>query len=93
MQSKRVGFEVNTSLLRRGMQQPMPEERIMRALNDEGVNTVTVGSDAHEPINVGKGIEVALEMIRNSGFEGPSIYRKRKSTVVRWSEFNTEKQN
>ena len=92
MRSKRVGFEVNTSSLRRGMQQPMPEERIIRALNDEGIKTVTVGSDAHMPSDIGKGIEVALEMIRNSGFAGPSSYRKRKSTVVPWSEFNTEKQ-
>ena len=84
MLSKRVGFEVNTSSLRRGMQQPMPEDRIIRVLKEEGVNTVTVGSDAHTPSDVGKDIKVALEMIREAGFDGPSTYRKRKSTIVPW---------
>ena len=85
MLSKRTGFEVNTSPLRRGMQQPMPENRIIRALKEEGISTVTVGSDAHTPSDVGKDIKVALEMIREAGFDGPSSYRKRKSTIVPWS--------
>ncbi|MBY8998395.1 MAG: histidinol-phosphatase HisJ family protein [Candidatus Thorarchaeota archaeon] len=91
MLSKRVGFEINTSSLRRGMQQPMPEERIMRALRDEGISTVTVGSDAHTPFDVGKGINVALDMVKQAGFDGPSTYRKRKSTIIPWSDY--EKQN
>ena len=91
MLSKRVGFEVNTSSLRRGMQQPMPEEQIIRALREEGIATVTVGSDAHTPTDVGKEIKTALDMIRKAGYDGPSTYRKRKSTVVSWSDF--EKQN
>ena len=85
MLSKRVGFEVNTSSLRRGMEQPMPEDRIIRALRNKGINTVTVGSDAHTPSDVGKDIKVALEMIRDAGFDGPSTFRKRKSTIVPWS--------
>ena len=85
MLSKRTGFEVNTSPLRRGMQQPMPENRIIRALKEEGISTVTVGSAAHTPSDVGKDIKVALEMIREAGFDGPSSYRKRKSTIVPWS--------
>jgi len=85
MLSKRVGFEVNTSSLRRGMQQPMPEDRLIHALRNKGITTVTVGSDAHTPNDVGKDIKVALEMIRDAGFDGPSTYRKRKSTIVPWS--------
>ncbi|MFW9834551.1 MAG: histidinol-phosphatase HisJ family protein [Candidatus Thorarchaeota archaeon] len=93
MKSKNVGFEINTSSLRRGMQQPMPEERIVRALRNEGIDIVTVGSDAHTPADVGKGIEIAIEMIRKAGFDGPSIFRKRRSRVVKWSEFDSEKEN
>jgi histidinol-phosphatase (PHP family) len=93
MQSNGVGFEVNTSSLRRGMQQPMPEERIVRALRDEGIDIVTVGSDAHTPADVGKGIQIAFEMIREAGFDGPSTFRKRRSRVVQWSEFDSEKEN
>ncbi|MFX1561225.1 MAG: histidinol-phosphatase HisJ family protein [Promethearchaeota archaeon] len=93
MLSKRIGFEVNTSSLRRGMQQPMPEERIIQALRNEGVDTVTVGSDAHTPMDIGKGIATVFEMLKEAGFDGPSIYRTRKPTLVPWSDIDVEKQN
>lgn len=82
MKRKGVGFEINTSSLRKGMTQPMPEERIIQALKMEGVETVTVGSDAHSPNEVGKGIDEALDIIRRTGFQGPSIFRKRSPSVL-----------
>ncbi len=90
MQFKRVGFEVNTSSLRRGMQQPMPEERIILALREEGIKTVTVGSDAHSPSDVGKGISIALEILKRTGFDGPSSYRKRKLKIIPWDDFEKQ---
>ncbi len=83
MKRRRVGFEINTSSLRRGMTEPMPEERIIHALKLEGVETVTVGSDAHTPNEVGKGINEALDIIERTGFQGPSIFRNRRPSV--WS--------
>lgn len=85
MKRRGVGFEINTSSLRRGMTKPMPEERIIHALKEEGVETVTVGSDAHTPKDVGKGIDEALDIIRRIGFRGPSTFRKRRATVIPWS--------
>jgi histidinol-phosphatase (PHP family) len=93
MISKRVGFEVNTSSLRRGMDQPMPEERIIRALEKEGIKTVTVGSDAHTPTDVGKGIKTATDMLKLAGFKGLASFRKRRPTIVPWSKIDFEKQN
>ncbi|MGD9396417.1 MAG: histidinol-phosphatase HisJ family protein [Candidatus Thorarchaeota archaeon] len=93
MLSKGIGFEINTSSLRRGMQQPMPEEQIIQALRDEGIETVTVGSDAHTPLDVGKGIAIALDVLKHVGFDGPTIYRRRKPTRVPWADFVVEKQN
>ncbi|MFW9793174.1 MAG: histidinol-phosphatase HisJ family protein [Candidatus Thorarchaeota archaeon] len=79
-----IGFEINTSSLRRGMEQPMPEDRIIRALKMEGIEIVIVGSDAHTPIDVGKGIDEALNIIRQIGFPGVSVFRKRKASVIPW---------
>jgi histidinol-phosphatase (PHP family) len=90
MKQKGIGFEINTSSLRRGMYQPMPEERIVHALRNEGVETVTVGSDAHTPMDVGKGIEEALQIIKRAGFEGPSTFRKRKATTCYFSDLEKE---
>jgi histidinol-phosphatase (PHP family) len=85
MKRKGVGFEINTSSLRRGMDQPMPEERIVHALKREGVETVTVGSDAHTPMDVGKGIVEALEIVKHAGFDGLTTFRKRRPSVHRFS--------
>ncbi len=85
MKRRNVGFEINTSSLRRGMKQSMPDERIIQALREAGIETVTVGSDAHKPQDVGKGIDQALEIIKRIGFPGPSKYRKRESSLVSWS--------
>jgi histidinol-phosphatase (PHP family) len=73
-----VGFEVNTSSLRKGMDEPMPESSLVAALRKEGIETVTVGSDAHRPQDVGQGIEIALKVIRESGFDSPASFDRRR---------------
>ncbi|MFX1482871.1 MAG: hypothetical protein ACFFCP_06740, partial [Promethearchaeota archaeon] len=78
-----IGFEINTSPLRRGMTDTMPDERFIQALKDEGIETVTIGSDAHIPSDVGGGIDEALRIISQIGLPGPSVFRKRKPSVHR----------
>ncbi len=75
-----VGFEVNTSSLRKGMDATMPESSLVAALRKEGIETVTVGSDAHRPSDVGQGIEIALKVIKECGFDSPASFDKRRAT-------------
>jgi len=75
-----VGFEVNTSSLRKGMDEPMPDSSLVAALRKEGIETVTVGSDAHRPRDVGQGIEIALKIIKECGFDSPASYDKGRAT-------------
>ena len=75
-----VGFEVNTSSLRKGMDEPMPESSLVAALRKEGIETVTVGSDAHRPGDVGQGIKLALKVIKECGFDSPVSFDRRKAT-------------
>ena len=77
MKRHNVGFEVNTSPLRKGQTQPMPEADIIKALKDRGVNIVTTGSDAHRPQDIGTGIESATQLLRESGFSNISQFEKR----------------
>ncbi len=79
MKRHNIGFEVNTSPLRRGQNQPMPELEIIKKLKEEGVSIVTVGSDAHCPQNVGTGIEKAFQLLRESGFSNISQFEKRSA--------------
>ena len=75
-----VGFEVNTSSLRKGMDESMPDASLVAALRKEGIETVTVGSDAHRPRDVGQGIEIALKVIKECGFDSPVSFDKRRAS-------------
>lgn len=77
MKRYNVGFEVNTSPLRKEQNQPMPDENIINALKDSGVSIVTIGSDAHCPQDVGAGIERAIQLLSVSGFSSISQFEKR----------------
>ncbi len=77
MKRHNVGFEVNTSPLRKGQTQPMPEVEIISALKDRGVSIVTTGSDAHRPQDVGTGIARVIQLLRESGFPNISQFEKR----------------
>lgn len=76
MKRYNVGFEVNTSPLRKGQSQPMPDVNIINALKDRGVSIVTTGSDAHRPQDIGAGIERAIQLLRESGFSSISQFEK-----------------
>ena len=79
MKRNNVGFEINTSPLRRGQRQPMPEEKIVRELRKRRISLVTVGSDAHAPTDVGANIEDACKLLRSCGFSEVSRFEKRKA--------------
>ncbi len=77
MKRHNMGFEVNTSPLRKGQTQPMPDVNIINALKDRGVSIVTIGSDAHCPQDVGADINGAIQLLRDSGFSNISQFEKR----------------
>jgi histidinol-phosphatase (PHP family) len=72
-----TGIEVNSSALRRGNTEPYPVLRILRLAKDAGVRVFTVGSDAHRPADLGKGMESAVQALKEIGVE-PARFRKRK---------------
>jgi len=62
------------------MDEPMPESSLVAALRKEGIETVTVGSDAHRPRDVGHGIKIALKVIKECGFDSPASFDRRRAT-------------
>ncbi|MFX1271003.1 MAG: histidinol-phosphatase [Promethearchaeota archaeon] len=82
MQAQGVGFEINTSSLRRGFAKPMPEEAIVKALKQRHINTVIVGSDAHQPSEVGAGISNALDILKKNGFKELAAFDRRRSKEI-----------
>jgi histidinol-phosphatase (PHP family) len=82
MKRHKVGFEVNTSPLRRGQDEPMPTRSIINALGEGGITTVTIGSDAHSPTDVGAGIESALHVLRELGFQSITRFDLRNHIAI-----------
>ncbi|MHA1962748.1 MAG: histidinol-phosphatase HisJ family protein [Candidatus Thorarchaeota archaeon] len=68
MKKHNVGFEVNTSPLRRGQDKTMPERALVKALSERAISTVIVGSDAHIPKNIGAGVPEAIALLKSLGY-------------------------
>ncbi len=65
-------LEVNTS----GIQDRyfMPDKEIISLYKSLGGNKITVGSDAHTPCDISKGLTEAVLMLKNSGFDALTYY-------------------
>ncbi len=87
MKSCGVGYEINTSSMWRSLSETMPERDFVKALHDRGIQTVTIGSDAHQPSEVGKGISEALHLLQESGYSEVSVFSKRKSKSIPLDSF------
>ena len=83
MKIHNVGFEINTSTWRKGMNDPMPSIELISALIKNGVTTISVGSDAHKPKDVGSGIDKAIALLVENGFPAPSVFEKGKAVLYK----------
>lgn len=72
------GIEINTSALRKGQVEPCPGEEILSLYRRSGGDVVTLGSDAHDPDDLGSGIEEAIELLKKTGFRGYYVFEKRR---------------
>jgi len=57
-----ICLEINTSSLRKGLDEPMPGRHILDIYRQEGGKYVTIGSDAHKPEDLAAGREEAREI-------------------------------
>ena len=83
MKKYNVGFEINTSSWRKGQQEPLPSSNFIEALVNRGVETITVGSDAHTPNDVGADVDRALNLLWSSCGVQPSRFQKGKKVINR----------
>lgn len=66
--SRGIALEVNTSTIWRGLGFTMPQAEILALYRELGGDLITIGSDAHSPQNLGRGIGEGLELLRSLGF-------------------------
>lgn len=72
------GIELNTSAMRKGMNQFHPRDEIIKRYMELGGEIFTLGSDAHIPMHVGMDIDKAYERLAHLGAKYIATYDKRK---------------
>jgi histidinol-phosphatase (PHP family) len=78
MVRNQVCMEINTSSLRKNLDEPMPGRDILAIYKSCGGRYVTIGSDAHRPEELAAGRARARDLIDNFGFE-EVIFIQRKA--------------
>ena len=74
-------LEVNSAGLRKHIKEQYPSCYILRKAKDLGLN-VTLGSDAHNVLDIGFGYSTCVEILRNIGFNQVAIFRKKQKYLV-----------
>jgi len=82
MIEKKIAFEINTAGLRR-INQFYPSSSIMKYAREQGLELITVGSDAHRVEDLGKGIKQSFEYAKSFGFNAVYGFEKRKATKIK----------
>lgn len=79
-----VGIEINTSPYRYGKTGFHPAERILEYALTKGVRIASVGSDSHNPSNLGLGIEDAFAFLKRHNITPlfPRIYEKAATSIL-----------
>ena len=86
MKSSGVGFEVNSSGWRYGVEGVYPVDGFLRAVRDAGVEKVTVGSDSHSVDGLGVNTLMAVQRLEEAGYGHICVFEGRKNRKVNISE-------
>jgi histidinol-phosphatase (PHP family) len=83
-------IEINTSGLRKPVREMYPSESILHIAREIGV-PLTLGSDAHDPADVGADFASAAELIERYGNGRISVFEARQRREVRISKLASRK--
>ncbi len=75
-------LEINTSDLFRNFYETVPSKDLIAYYKECGGKRITVGSDAHDFCNVGKGIPEAMDIAKACGFESITLFQGRSPMEI-----------
>ena len=79
-------LEINTSPLRKGLNEFSPDEDLLERYVEHGGNRVCLGSDAHSAADIGAGLEQAQDLASQSRLEA-GIFQQRRFLPVGGDNF------
>lgn len=78
------GLECNTGGYKYGLGHPNPTEDILKRFRELGGEILTIGSDAHNPNEVGYAFEKTREVLAGCGFSYYTVFHNRKPEFVKF---------
>jgi len=79
LRSYNVGFEVNASGYRHGIEDCYPVPGFLRAAKEAGVEVVVIGSDTHTIEGLGIRLEEAVKRLEAAGYSHVCVYEGRRN--------------
>lgn len=77
------GIEINTGGLRKGLREAHPCTQFLRRYREMGGEIITVGSDAHNPDDIGSDFDRAAQILKDCGFSYYCTFEKRTPSFHR----------
>ena len=78
-----IGIEINTSSLPNVLlQETLPSLDVLQLYHSLGGEILTIGSDSHKSETVGSNQKKAIEIAKYVGFQGISVFEKRKPKKI-----------
>ncbi len=77
-----ICIEINTSGLRKPENETYPGKSILARVRDLDI-PMTIGSDAHTPQDVGRDLDLALQLVKSFGKSRISVFNRRQRSEVR----------
>ena len=77
-----MAIEINTSGLRQSPEDTYPCRTILELYFSLGGRLITVGSDSHKVPDVGAGIDTALQLAREVGFDSVATFSGRQRSLT-----------
>ena len=76
-----MAIEINTSGIDHGAAEAYPSRQILAWMRERAI-PITFGSDSHDPSQIGRHFEEAMELARDAGYDRRAEFRRRNMTLV-----------
>ncbi|MDE6657395.1 MAG: histidinol-phosphatase HisJ family protein [Oscillospiraceae bacterium] len=76
------GIELNTSGYRQSYGKPFPDENLLKFYKALGGKILTLGSDAHSPEDLGKGVQTGIALANACGFDKVCYYLRHEAHFI-----------
>lgn len=75
-------LEINVSGLFKELGSTLPDEQQIKRFKELGGKYITIGTDAHKAVDVGRGVEQGIAVVKRCGFDSYTIYENHKPIMI-----------